>query len=233
MSSDGVRRPSHDHGAGAARGEGASISDRVAVGSETGGDTRLGGLGARGWGLPITGTLKATECFNKKLRQDHGGRLTQAAAVAMATRDKNVQMKMQKLTTRAADVTWTWVAHMKQTGSKIGEVWRPELGILGTPMMLWELQEQATTGWNMDVRSLISNDTLEKVVLSRKVLESMHGVTERDRAEEHGVSVEDLHGMDLGPVMMTPQIAQKVWTNVNKLRGLKETGGPGSEEEVQ
>ena len=63
-------------------------------------------------------------------------------------------------------------------------------------------------------------------MLSRKVLESIHRVMEGDRAEEHGVSVRDLHGMELGPIMMTPQIAQKVWTNVNKLKGLKETGGP-------
>ena len=77
------------------------------------------------------------------------------------------------------------------------------------------------------MRSLISKDTLEKVVLSRKVLESIHRVTERAMAHEQGASVEDLHGMDLGPVMMTPQIGQKVWTNVNKLRGLTENGGPG------
>ena len=44
----------------------------------------------------------------------------------------------------------------------------------------------------------------------------------------HGVSVGELPGMDLGAIMMTPQIAQLVWTtfNVNKLKGLKEAGGP-------
>ena len=73
--------------------------------------------------------------------------------------------------------------------------------------MLWELHAQAATGWNMDVREYISKGTLEKVVLSRKVLESIHRVTERDilRAQEQGVSVEDLHAMGLGPVMATPQ----------------------------
>ena len=122
---------------------------------------------------------------------------------------------------------WVHVVHKKQTGATIGEVWRPELEILGTPQVLWELHAQATTGWNTEVRGLISKEVLRKVVLSRKVLESIHRVTERDRAMMHGVSVGELPGMDLGAIMMTPQIAQTVWTNVNKLKGLKETGGPG------
>ena len=179
--------------------------------------------------MSITGILTTwgMEYFDKKLRRDHGGRLTQAAAVAMATRDKDVQRRTQKLTTPAADFTWGWVTQMKQNELTIGEVWRPELGILGTPMVLWELQAQASTGWNMEVRGLISKDILEKVVLSRKVLQSIHRVSEGDRAEEHRVSVGDLQNMDLGPIMMTPQIAQKVWKNVNKLKGLKETRGTG------
>ena len=76
------------------------------------------------------------------------------------------------------------------------------------------------------MQRLITKGVLEKVVLSRKVLESIHRVIEGDRADGHGVSVGDLDDMDLGPIMMTPQIAQIVWTNVNKLKGLKETGGP-------
>ena len=113
--------------------------------------------------------------------------------MAMAKRDKNVQRTTHALSIRAADLTWAWVAHMKQTGETIGEVWRPELGILGTPVVLWELQAHATTGWNTEVRSLISKGISEKVMLSRKVLESIHWVTEGVRAEEHGVSVGDLH----------------------------------------
>ena len=66
--------------------------------------------------------------------------------------------------------------------------------------MLWELHAQAAMGWNMDVREYISKGTLEKVVLSRKVLESIYRVSERGRAQEQGVSVEDLQGIDLGPV---------------------------------
>ena len=53
-----------------------------------------------GWGLPVTGTLKAwaMEYSQKKLMQDHRGWPTQPAAVAMASRDKNVQRRMQALT---------------------------------------------------------------------------------------------------------------------------------------
>ena len=78
-------------------------------------------------------------------------------AMAKRPRDNNVQRRTHTLTIRAADLTWAWVAYMKQTGATIGEVWRPELGILGTPMVLWELQAraQATTRWNTEVRSLI------------------------------------------------------------------------------
>ena len=118
----------------------------------------------------------------------------------MATRDTKVQRRTQALQMRAADLTWAcaWVSHKKQTGAAIGGVWRPELGSLGTPQvyMLWELhaQAEATTGWNTEVRGLVSKEVLRKVVLSRKVLESIriHRVTERDRAKMHGVSVGEL-----------------------------------------
>lgn len=44
-------------------------------------------------------------------------------------------------------------------------------------MVLWELQAQAVPGWNMELRQKIRKDTLEKVVLSQKVLESIPGAT--------------------------------------------------------
>ena len=92
-------------------------------------------------------------------------------------------------------------------------------------MPLWELQAQAVTGWNLDVRRMSTKSTMEKVTLSRMVLEGICRVTEKDRADEQGVSVEELQEMKPGPVLMTQGIAQKVWQNVNKLGGLKQTGG--------
>ena len=52
----------------------------------------------------------------------------------MATRDKNVQRRTQNLTIQAADVMGAYVPHMKQNLMEMasGEVWRPELGALGT-----------------------------------------------------------------------------------------------------
>ena len=55
---------------------------------------------------------------------------------------------------------------MKQQGLTSGEVFRPEVGPLGTPMGLWELQAQTVTGWNMELRQQIRKDTLEKELLS-------------------------------------------------------------------
>ena len=70
--------------------------------------------------------------------------------MAKATRDKNVERRTQALKMRAADLTcqWAWVSYKKQAGETIGdsEVWRPELGGLGTPQVLWELQAQARAG---------------------------------------------------------------------------------------
>ena len=64
------------------------------------------------------------------------------------------------------------------------------------------------------------------MVLSRKVLESIHRLTDQDRAMTHGVLVEELPGMDIEAITMTPQIAQRVWQNVNlnKLKGLQGKG---------
>ena len=120
------------------------------------------------------------------------------------------------------------MAPKRQAGQAVGnsKVWRTELGPLRTPQVLWEMYAQAMTGWNTAGRSLVTREVelLWKVVLSRK--ESIHRLTDRDRAERHGVSVEELPGMDLEAIMMSPraQIAQQVWKNVNKLKGLKGKG---------
>ena len=76
--------------------------------------------------------------------------------------------------------------------------------------------------WNLEVRKMIMKSTLENLVLSRMVLES-----DKDRAAEQGVSAEELQGMNLGPVLMAHAVAQRVWQNVHKLGGLKQTGGTG------
>ena len=51
---------------------------------------------------------------------------------------------------------------------------------------------------------------MQRVVLSRKVLESIHRLIDRDRATRQGALVQDLPGMDLQAIMMTPQIAHLV-----------------------
>ena len=110
------------------------------------------------------------------------GQHTENAAEALATRDRNMQRKVQKLDMRAADLAWAWVAHKKQQGQTIGEVYRPELGPLRTTQVLWELQAQKITGWNTEVRQLITREVLRKVMLSRKVLESIYRFTAKGRA---------------------------------------------------
>ena len=87
--------------------------------------------------------------------------------------------------------------------------------------MLWQLQAQALTGWNTSVREKITREVLRRVVLSRKVLESIHRLTDQDRAVRHEMLVEELPGMNLEAVMMTPKLAQEVWQNVKKLKGLR------------
>ena len=57
-------------------------------------------------------------------------------------------------------------------------------------------------------------------MLSRKVLQSIYRMMDKVMAMRNGVSVEELPGMDLEPIMTTPRLAHMVWQNVNKLKGL-------------
>ena len=43
-------------------------------------------------------------------------------------------LKMQ-----ASDLVWAWVAQKIQDRQAVGEVFRPELGPLKTPQVLWQL----------------------------------------------------------------------------------------------
>ena len=106
-------------------------------------------------------------------------------------------VQRERLAMRASYLAWAWMAQKKQNRETVREVWRPELRSLRTPQVLWELQAQALTGWNTAARSLITREVLRRVVLSRKVLESIHMQTNQDRAMSLGVSVEELPGMDL------------------------------------
>ena len=56
------------------------------------------------------------------------------------------------------------------------------------------------------------------------MLQNIYRVTDKDRAMQNGVSVEELKDMDLEAVMMTPRQASMVWQNVNKLKGLRGKG---------
>ena len=98
------------------------------------------------------------------------------------------------------------------------------MGPLNTPQVLWQLVAMAFTGWNVAVREQITRETLQRVVLSRQVLQNIYRVTDKDRVMTTGVSVEELQDMDLEAVMMTPRLAQMVWQNVNKLAGLRGAG---------
>ena len=155
------------------------------------------------------------------------GQHTENAAEALATRDRNMQRKVQKLDMRAADLAWAWVAHKKQQGQTIGEVCRPESGPFRTTQVLWELQAQAITGWNTEVRQLITRKVLQKVVLSRKVLESVHRFTAKGRAMRNDVPDGERPDMEMEAVVMTPHLAHLVWGNVKKLGGLTGNHGVG------
>ena len=152
------------------------------------------------WGVPISEQLKdrAMEYFEKQLQRDHGGQLTQQVAEALCTRDRNVQRMVQELKqVRASDLAWPWMAHKKKQGQSIGEGYRPELGPLRTTQVLWELHAQAITGWNMDVRQLITREVLRKVVLSRKVLESVQRFKAKGRAMRNNVPEQELLNMEI------------------------------------
>ena len=180
------------------------------------------------WGTPITQERKqwVTQHLEGKLLKKHNGRLTQEAAVALATRDRRVERMVtaNEQEMRASDLAWAWVAQKAQDGQAVEGVFRPELGPLNTPQVLWQLVAMALTGWNVDVREQITRETLQRVVLSRQVLQNIYRVTDKDRAMKNGVSVEELEDMDLKAVMMTPGLAQMVWQNVNKLAGLRGKG---------
>ena len=133
----------------------------------------------------------------------------------------------KKLQMRASDMAWAWVAQKAHDGEAAGEVFRPELGPLDTPQVLWQLVAMASTGWNVDVREQTTRETLQRVVLSRQVLQNIYRATDKDRARQNGVSVEEVKAMDLEAVMMTPRLAAMVCQNVNKLKGLRGKGvGP-------
>ena len=175
------------------------------------------------WEAPITEERKkwTTDYLEKRLKKEHEGQLTQKAAEALATRDRNLQRMVQSEREAGDEGVGSRVGQKKQNRETVGEVWRPEMGPLRSPQVLWELQAQALTGWNTAVRKLITREVLRRVVLSKKVLESIHRLTDRDRAMSQGVSVEELPGMDLQAITMTPKIAHLVWQNVNKLKGLQ------------
>lgn len=102
---------------------------------------------------PITEERKnwTKQYLEKKLREKHEGKLTQRAAEALTTRDRTMERMVTakgRLKMRASDLAWAWarVAQKLQDGQTVGEVYRPELGPLPTPQVLWQLQAQALTG---------------------------------------------------------------------------------------
>ena len=86
------------------------------------------------WGTPIS--KESMEWFSlhleTKLQTDHGGRLTQEAAVAVTKRDRAMQRHVSRkgLQMRAADVAWAWVAQKIRDGQAVGRVFRPAIGKL-------------------------------------------------------------------------------------------------------
>ena len=142
------------------------------------------------WDTPITEERKnwTTQYFEKKLWEKHEGQLTQGAAVALTQRDRNMERMVDAkgLKMRALDLAWAWVAQKIQDGQAVGEVYRPELGPLRTPQVLWQLQAQALTGRNTLVREKVTREVLRRVVLSRKVLQSMYRVTDKEKAMRVG-----------------------------------------------
>ena len=87
------------------------------------------------WGEPIS--QEAKEWFSQrleaKLLKDHGGRLTQKAAVALTIQDMTMRryVNAKGLQLRASDVAWAWMAQQVREGQvvPVGErVFRPEIG---------------------------------------------------------------------------------------------------------
>ena len=187
------------------------------------------------WDEPISQEAKQwfSQRLEEKLLQDHGGRLTQKAAVSLTIKDRQMQryVNANGLQMSASDVAWAWVAQQVRVGKAVpGErVFRPEIGRLAhsEEQILWQLVAQATTGWDVTVRQKISRVTLARVVLSRQVLKSTYRVSEREIAERLGLTTGEVWDMELGAVEMTPKLAMLVWQNTNKLAGLAEGGGAG------
>ena len=104
------------------------------------------------------------------------------------------------------------MAQKAMEGQAVGKVLCPELGKLAQheEQVLWQLVAMASTGWDTAVRERITRETLQRVVLSRQVLQNIYRVTDKDRAIKNGVSVEELKDMDLEAVMMTPGLASMV-----------------------
>ena len=148
------------------------------------------------WDEPISQVAEQwfSQRLEEKLLQDHGGRLTQKAAVALTIKDRHMQryVNANGLQMRASDVAWAWVAQQVREGKAVpGErVFRPEIGKLAhsEEQILWQLVAQATTGWDVTVRQKISRVTLARVVLSRQVLKSTYRVSEREIAERLSVT---------------------------------------------
>ena len=136
------------------------------------------------WGTPITQerTDWMTQYLEERLLEKHEGRLTQKTAVALTTRDKHMERMVDRheLKMRSSDLVWAWVAQKIQDGQAVGEGFGPELGPLKTPQVLWQLQVQALTGRNVLVREKVNRETLWRVVLFRKLLQSIYRVTDKD-----------------------------------------------------
>ena len=92
------------------------------------------------------------------------------------------------------------MAQKAQDGQAVGEVFRLELGPLNTPQVLWQLVAMVSTGWSVAVRERITRETLQRVVLSRQVLQNIYRVTDKDMAMQNGVTVEEVKDMELGAV---------------------------------
>ena len=52
-------------------------------------------------------------------------------------------------------------------------------------------------------------------MLSRQVLKSTYRVSDREIADQIGGTVEEVHDMEKGPIMMTLGLAVLVWQNTN------------------
>ena len=145
------------------------------------------------WGTPISQEAKewTSRHLEAKLRmlKNHDVRLTQAAAVEVAKRDRRVERYVDKrgLQMRAADMAWAWVAHKAMEGQAVGKVFRPEHGPLDEEHVLWDLVAMASTGLNADVRERVTRETLQRVVLSRQVLKRVQGDGQGQGNAEWGV----------------------------------------------